>query len=177
MLMLSTLLTAAAIIDVKTHRIPNWLIVTAVMSLLANHIALRGLSGFQFGLYGTILGMGLLIIPYLFGWMGAGDVKLLSAVGCAVGAKDVVLAFLFSAILGGLFALILLKKHRGELGVNSLLISKYNAMLSFFYAKPYRPYAEGKPLSEVKLPYGVAIACGTGLFIILKLLGYEFLLT
>jgi prepilin peptidase CpaA len=176
-LILSALLTVAAIIDLKTHRIPNWLTITAIICLLVNHTAVRGLSGFQFGLYGTFLGLCLLLIPYLLGWTGAGDVKLLSAVGCAVGAKGVVLAFLFSAMFGGLFAIISMKKHRGELGLNSFLIDEYNAILSFFYTKLYSPYGERKRLSEVKLPYGVAIACGTGLFIILRLFGLEFLST
>ena len=175
--MLSTLLTVAAIIDIKTHRIPNWLTMTAIICLLANHTAVRGLSGFQSGLYGTFLGIGLLLIPYLLGWTGAGDVKLLSAVGCAVGVKGVVLAFLLSAIFGGLFAIISMKKHRGELGFNSFLIDEYNAIRSFFYTKLYSPYGKRKRLPEVKLPYGVAIACGTGLYIILRLLGFEFLST
>jgi prepilin peptidase CpaA len=172
---LCALLGVTVVIDWKTHKIPNWSTFPAIVLLFSNHVAVKGLSGFQFGLYGTFLGIGILLFPYLLGWVGAGDVKLLGAVGCAVGVQGVVLAFLLSAIFGGIFAIISIKNHRGKLDFKAFLKDEYNSMLSFLLTKTYSPYAERQRLPAIKIPYGVAIACGTGLSLGLRLLGFEIL--
>jgi prepilin peptidase CpaA len=169
------LLGIAAVIDLKTNKIPNWLTFSAILFFFSNRFAVGGLNGIQLGLYGTFLGIGLLLFPYLLGWMGAGDVKLLGAVGCAVGVNGVILAFLFSAIFGGLLALITLKNYRSKLYLKTFLKDEYNSMLSFFLTKTYSPYAQRQQLPAIKIPYGVSIACGTGLSMGLKLLGLEIL--
>ena len=47
----------------------------------------------------------------LLGGMGAGDVKLMAAVGSILGPTDVFTAFLYSALIGGLYALVVLYRH------------------------------------------------------------------
>jgi len=79
-LMLLPILIIAAITDFRSRIIPNWLTLPAIVGGLAYHAAVNGLSGFIFGLEGVLLGFALLILFYLAGGMGAGDVKLLGAV-------------------------------------------------------------------------------------------------
>ena len=55
--------------------------------------------------------MALLIVFYLMGMMGAGDVKLMGAVGSILGPAGVFKAFLFTAIVGGIYAVIVLAYH------------------------------------------------------------------
>ncbi len=60
--------------------------------------ASQGWDGLAFGLKGLAVGFGLLFIPYLFGAMGAGDVKLLAAIGSFIGAAEVARVLLLTVL-------------------------------------------------------------------------------
>lgn len=97
-------LVTAAAIDMRTRRIPNEL--TAAMSGLGLALAATGISGIGLGaaLVGCALGLALMMPGYMLGATGAGDVKLMAAVGALVGPGLVVTAFLFTAVAGGVLA-------------------------------------------------------------------------
>lgn len=99
-------LGAGAIIDMLTRRIPNAL--TLATAALGVVLALAGLSHISFAqsLSGLLLGMLLMLPGYLLGATGAGDVKLLGAAGAVLGVTRVPAAFLYAAIAGGAFALV-----------------------------------------------------------------------
>jgi prepilin peptidase CpaA len=78
---LLVLLGMAALTDFRTYAIPNWLTGPALLIGLGLHTFFGQLSGFIFSLEGAIVGFGLFILFYSFGWMGAGDVKLFGAYG------------------------------------------------------------------------------------------------
>lgn len=104
-IILSCALVGAAITDVRWSKIPN--IITfplAGLGLLIHGVS-NGLNGFLFSLEGLGLGFGLLLIFYMLGGMGAGDVKLFGAVGAVIGPSDVFIAFLITTCLGGLYAI------------------------------------------------------------------------
>jgi prepilin peptidase CpaA len=95
----------AAVIDIRTRRIPNWLTLGSAVAGLA--LAATGASGISPGwsLLGLIAG-GLLMMPgHVLGATGAGDVKLLAAVGAIVGLGSIGMVFLWSAIAGGILAI------------------------------------------------------------------------
>jgi prepilin peptidase CpaA len=95
----------AAAIDVRTGRIPNLL--TAVVAVAGFALAGLGLSGHSVAgaLTGAVLGFVLMLPGHLVGGTGAGDVKLLAALGTLLGPGGVLMAFLYSAMAGGLLAL------------------------------------------------------------------------
>ena len=64
-----------------------------------------------------------MIIPYFLGKMGAGDAKLLGAVGSIIGAKGVFISFLFSALTGGIYGLLII----------ILINSKFKGFFTSFY--------------------------------------------
>jgi prepilin peptidase CpaA len=99
-------LIVAAVVDIRTRRIPNEL--TAVMSGLGLAMAATGISGVHpaAAVAGFVIGMLLMMPGYLLGATGAGDVKLMAAVGAVVGPSLVVTAFLFTAIAGGALAIV-----------------------------------------------------------------------
>ena len=106
-------LVVAAVIDVREGRIPNWLTGSlAVFGIGVNSLE-YGWDGFLFSLGGLIMGLVCLIFFYLKGGMGAGDVKLLGAIGTILGPGQVVFAFAFAAMLGGLYSLALLSNQGG----------------------------------------------------------------
>jgi prepilin peptidase CpaA len=95
----------ATIVDLRTRRIPNE--VTATMTGIGVGLALTGVSGVPVwaSLAGFALGVLLMMPGHALGATGAGDVKLMAAVGAIVGPGLVVRAFLFTAIAGGVLAI------------------------------------------------------------------------
>ena len=94
----------ATVVDIRTRRIPN--VLTAAMATVGAGLAATGISGLS--VWGSVLGLvvGLLLMMpgHLLGATGAGDVKLMAAIGAIVGPALVISAFLFSAIAGGVLA-------------------------------------------------------------------------
>ena len=101
-----------AFIDLRTRRVPNALTVSlAVSGIVA---AASGLSGLTVtaAFVGLALGLGFMLPGYLFGATGAGDVKLLAAVGAWLGPAEVGVAFLYTAIVGGVLAIAVARRRR-----------------------------------------------------------------
>ena len=170
-ILLSILLLAAAIIDLKTYRIPNYLILSGILAALAYHFSSDGFNGLLFSVSGIVVGIGLLIIPYLMGGMGAGDAKLMGVVGGFLGAKGAFSAFLLIAVVGGVYALILRLIYKDEL--KGLSAKIYHGVLSFILTRKYVPDTGASSPNAPKLCYGLAIALGTFLYIALNGLGYS----
>ena len=103
---------AAAAVDLRTRRIPNEL--TAAIAGIGIGLAATGVSGLTVwaSLLGFVIGFALMMPGHLLGATGAGDVKLMAAIGAAVGPAVVVSAFLFTAIAGGVLAVLVAMKRR-----------------------------------------------------------------
>jgi prepilin peptidase CpaA len=144
--------------DLRTRRIPNYLTLgTAVAGLAYNFMSL-GLTGLGNGILGMLLGFAFLILPYLWGGMGAGDVKALAALGAWLGPKLTVFLFCYMGIAGGVIAL-------GYLVWNGSLWEKIKQVWTFLLNLILcRPDGSPHPPSSSQLtagiPYGVAIAVG-----------------
>jgi prepilin peptidase CpaA len=106
--------SVAAIVDLKTRRVPNWLTlgVAAVgITMAAAH--LDGVTPIG-ALEGLAAGLLLMLPGHVIGKTGAGDVKLLAAVGTLLGPRLIAMAFLYAAIAGGVLA-VLVAIRRGRL--------------------------------------------------------------
>lgn len=99
-------LLVATVIDLRSRRIPN--VLTAGMSGMGLAMAATGIGGIGPGaaVAGFAIGMLLMMPGYMLGATGAGDVKLMAAVGAVVGPGLVVTAFLYTAVAGGVLAVI-----------------------------------------------------------------------
>lgn len=93
--------------DLRTHRIPNVLTMGAMVAGILAHAASGGLSGLVSSLAGLGVGLILFFPFFALGGLGAGDVKLLGAIGAWLGAGRVFWAALYSSIAGGVVALLL----------------------------------------------------------------------
>jgi prepilin peptidase CpaA len=103
---------AATVIDIRTRRIPNEL--TALIAGIGLGFAAAGVSGVSLGasLAGFAVGLLLMMPGYALGATGAGDVKLMGAVGTLVGPGTVVTAFAFTAIAGGIMAVVVATRRQ-----------------------------------------------------------------
>src|SRR5262245_48085997 len=97
---------ASAALDLRTRRVPNWL--TLGISGVGVTLAALHLSPLSVGsaLGGFVVGLVLMLPGHLVGATGAGDVKLLAAVGTLLGPAGTGVAFAYTAILGGALALV-----------------------------------------------------------------------
>jgi prepilin peptidase CpaA len=96
--------TAAAASDVRTRRVSNRLNAGILVLGLGWRVAAEGLGGLGVGVLGVAAGLGLLLLPFAARWLGAGDVKLLAALGAWLGPVDVAWACLFGVAAGGALA-------------------------------------------------------------------------
>jgi prepilin peptidase CpaA len=103
---------AAAVVDIRTRRIPNEL--NAAIACIGLGFAVTGVSGLTVwaSIGGLALGLALMMPGHLLGATGAGDVKLMAAVGSVVGPATVVSAFVFTAVAGGVLAVAVAARRR-----------------------------------------------------------------
>ena len=99
--LISVLLVVALFYDLKWRRVPNWLVLISLFLGLTLSVASNSLNGAWFSLLGLLVGLVFFLPPYLFGWLGAGDVKLFCALGVLLGPWGTVLAALYTALAGG----------------------------------------------------------------------------
>lgn len=101
-----------AFIDLRTRRVPN--VLTLGLAAVGIACAAGGISGLTLtaSILGLALGLGLMLPGYVFGATGAGDVKLLAAAGALLGPAHISLAFLYTALAGGVLALVVARRRR-----------------------------------------------------------------
>jgi prepilin peptidase CpaA len=109
------LLAAAAWTDFRWRRIPNVLVASLATAGLTHAVLVGGLRGGAASLLGLGVGFLILLWPFARGLMGAGDVKLLAAIGAWSGAGSVIQVALLGALIGGVLSLVaLLWLDQGE---------------------------------------------------------------
>jgi len=96
----------ACVYDLRTRRIPNVLTFGAAVAGLVFHAAMAGASGAMTTVGGWLLGIALFFPIFALGGLGAGDVKLLGAIGAWLGPAVVLPVGVYSALAGGIFAIV-----------------------------------------------------------------------
>jgi prepilin peptidase CpaA len=167
---LLALLVAAAIYDVRYRRIPNWLTVSGVVvGFSINWLIGFPEGGLLFALEGLAVGFVVYLVLYVLRAMGAGDVKLMAAVGALAGYQRWFGIFFVTALVGGVMALVMVTV-RGRL--NKTL---WNVGFILSEMRHGRPAYVGKEELDVRspravgLPHGAVIAVATVFYLALCL--------
>ncbi len=147
-------LSVATLTDLRSRRIPNWLVLPYLLAGIAVSSCLHGWHGAGQSLEGA--GLALLIYGFLFwmGGMGAGDVKLCVAIGAWIGPSQLFIALVLTGLAGG--AMALFWALRG--GFLKELFEHTGGVL--FSAKERAEAVLTNPQRR-KMPYAPAIAAGT----------------
>jgi prepilin peptidase CpaA len=133
----TSLLAAACAFDIRSRRIPNWLVaILGALGIAFSIARLGAVAGSKAAAVGFAVGLLLWILPFVLRMLGAGDVKLFAAAGAWIGALGAVYAAFYAALLGG------------ALGLAWWLRLRRGAKIA-----PVRP----------TLPYGVPMAIGLAL--------------
>ncbi|MHB8898903.1 MAG: A24 family peptidase [Thermoguttaceae bacterium] len=159
--LVSAVLVVAAVIDGRQLKVPNWITFPMILSGWLASGAMYGWEGMAASLWGTAVGLGLLLPAYAIGGMGAGDVKLLAGVGAWVGAYQTFWAFIASAIIGAIIAVIMVAVSRKWQHHQKQFVSiLFEILVIRSPSKLARIAADRKP-TMMLLPYGIPIAIGT----------------
>lgn len=161
---LSTLVVIAGLYDIKARRIPNWLVLAGLVASFFYQV----FSGYGFGFifWATGFGVGFLcFLPlYVIRTMGAGDVKLMAAVGSFIGGPAAFQTVILTLLAGGALALLVMVWN-GSWKLVLKNIGLITANMTIAAMTRQLPVAEKPVQSAGNLPYGVAIAAGTFLYI------------
>lgn len=150
---------AASVIynDVRYRRIPNVLVLTALIAGLAINVAFGGFHGLTTSLLGFALGFGPMLLLHIFGAMGAGDVKLFGAVGSILGASLMPTTLVVVVMIGGVLAIYT------TLRAGTMLTTLHGVFRIFVGILPgwEMPRFAMAPDRRHTIPYGVAIMLGS----------------
>jgi prepilin peptidase CpaA len=147
-------LLVATVVDLRTRRIPN--ILTGGMVSAGLGLAAFGIGGISVGaaVLGCVIGLVLMLPGFALGATGAGDVKLMAAVGSLLGPLGVIYAVLYTAIVGGMLAVIVSLERRrlgaALAGTGRMIASPGDVKSEIASATPASRFA-----------YGPAIAAGS----------------
>lgn len=160
---LAVVVVPAAVVDLRFRRVPNLLSLAGILLGLAVNVFVSGIDGLLAAAAGMLLAFGIGFPLWLAGWFGAGDVKLLSAVGAIVNVKLLLPVLAGVAITGGVMAVLHLLGRR--LQKEPFFVY---AMSLVFAAKGQRdeqPVADIEPESAVAIkkgmPYAIPVAIGS----------------
>jgi prepilin peptidase CpaA len=165
---------AAAWIDCRERRIPNRLVLAGLCVAFATRSLVDGWGGLGSALGGLAVGLALLVPIYAVGGMGAGDAKLMGMVGAFLGPWGVLSAAVLTFLSGGVLAVAVALRNRSlgrTLGnTKAMLLGSLVGVVALRKAELAVP-----AVGAGTLPYGVAIAVGTLLYVALASMGVEVL--
>jgi prepilin peptidase CpaA len=156
--------TAAAISDWRTRRLPNRLTVPAFAAAVLMHTAVNGLAGLGFSLAGSVTGFGILLVLWLIGGGGGGDVKLMGALGAWLGATFILHVFVLSAVVAAIATAAVLSADVLNRGFGFVRRRYLTAGSAGRLGSANAPDSEGGPSRRADcriLPYAVPVAAAT----------------
>ncbi|MNB77629.1 Type 4 prepilin-like proteins leader peptide-processing enzyme [compost metagenome] len=117
-----SILAAAFVTDLRWMRIPNWISVIALVTGLLSRIIADGGSGLLFALTGAAAGFAALLLLYVTGAVGAGDVKLFAGIGAWTGIWFTLEVIMYSVLFGAVIGWIIVLFRREAAGrIRSML--------------------------------------------------------
>ncbi len=147
----------AGLIDVRTRRIPNWLCAAGLVAGFAFQFHLHGARG----LLTAVEGMGLALVIYVPLWllrgMGAGDVKLMAALGAIAGPVHWFVLFLVASILGAIAAGVLALRHSRLSSALLNTASLVKELVSFRAPWKALPQTDFRHADALRIPHGAMI--------------------
>ncbi len=151
----------ASWIDYAQRRVPNWLNASIAAAGLICQTAFFGWTGFGAAMLGLLVGFAVLIVPWAMHGMGAGDVKLMAAIGAWFGPWMTLVSFAMGAAIGGVIAVIMIlvggrmREAWSNLGIILIKLRSRETMFSDFGG------AKSMGAKPQLLPYGVPLTMGS----------------
>jgi prepilin peptidase CpaA len=155
------LTVVAGVTDLRSRRIPNWLTVSGLAIGLGTHAWLGGWRGVLTSLEGAGLALMILLPLVLMRGLGAGDWKLMGAVGACVGPWMMLFVLLASVLVTGIVAMVKLILVRRVKETTRNMWVLVQGMITFGL-RPNPEVSLDTP-GLIKLPFGAMVAAGTAI--------------
>jgi len=162
----------ASWIDFTQRRVPNWLNLAIIVAGFVAQAVFNGAGGMADGAWGLLVGFGVLIVPWMMHGMGAGDVKLMAAIGVWFGPALTLYSFALGGLIGGVVAVVMilstgrLRMAYVNLGIIMNKCSTARGMFSEVGS------AKSFGVTSQLLPYGVPLTAGTLVVLAAKMFGW-----
>lgn len=151
----------ASYVDYRERRVPNWLNGALAGGGVLAQCVYFGWTGLGDSLAGLLLGFGLLIIPWAMHGMGAGDVKLMAAIGAWFGPWLTLLGFGAGVLIGGVMAGIMIvvggKMRQAYANLGIIVTKCMRVETAFSDFGSVRSFGGTTTL----LPYGIPLTIGS----------------
>lgn len=174
---LLVVLIVAAVTDIRTGKIYNWLTYPAMLVGLIGHALTGGLAGSPAGVdaparlglmgsaLGLVVGMGPLLLAWLAGGIGGGDAKIMGVVGALGGWTFAISALFFGLAVALAMAVVILLRRRIA-KETFLRVGRFLA-LTALRTRPADPGTESSP----RLAFGLALCIGAMIVLALTVWG------
>ena len=149
----------ASVFDVKSRRIPNFITFPAFALGLMMHLILGGWRQLLSALAAGLICGVVFLVFYIAGGMGAGDVKLITAVGCIAGMSHIAYILVLTAISGGVMA-VCLALYKGKFQQTVMNVGELASHHRHQGLQPH-PDLNVENVRTLRLPYALAIAGGS----------------
>jgi prepilin peptidase CpaA len=148
----------ACVYDVSASRIPNRLTFTTAVLGIAFHVFAPSGSGLSYSALGLLAGLVVFFPMFALGAMGAGDVKLMAAIGAWIGAGAIIYVALYGSIAGGVFAVIVALRRK----YLKQALQNVKMLLTYWWVEGIKPFPALtlESSDSLRLPYALAIAAG-----------------
>ena len=151
-------LAALAFCDCKWRRLPNELTLPGVVIFPLVWFLLHGKAGLISSLLGLLIGGLFLLLPYLLRGAGAGDVKMLAAVGALAGYPGIFLTLIITSVCGLILGVVMIVAGKTD---SARLVHYFRCCFDWNYDRVTgAAHLPDKKREKVRIPYGVAIAAG-----------------
>lgn len=146
-------------LDWRSRRIPNWLTVPGLALGLGTNTVAWGWAGTKTAFAGAGLALGLLLPLVLLRSLGAGDWKLMGALGAFLGPRQIFLVLVTTIFIAGAMAVAQTIRQKR---VKETLVNLKELLYAFFVFGPSRHavISLDNP-GLMTLPFGVAVAIAT----------------
>ena len=124
---------------------------------------IEGLNSFFQSLAGLVFGVLLLLLPFAFGWIGAGDVKLFGVIGSILGVSWLPRVFFYSALVAGVIAVLYViggSVRFGRIRMKELWTDLKLGLVTLGHVMPESVAVRSRDRGN-SVPWGVAFAIGT----------------
>ena len=156
----ASLLCAAvgSVHDVLERRIPNFVTFTGIVAGLSLHTIVGGWHGLGDSMLAGLIAGCFCMLFYLAGGMGAGDVKLMTAVGCVGGLASLGTTMIATAAAGAIFAIGLSIIH----GRTGSTLRNVGVLVEHHWRKGLKPHPELNVDNDatLRMPFALPVAAG-----------------
>jgi prepilin peptidase CpaA len=160
---LSLLLLLALISDLRTYKIKNGIVYTAMLGGLATNFFLYGVRGLSVSFLGMLIPVAALFVLFAVSMLGAGDIKLFSAVGSIMGGRFAVYAMAYSFIAGGIAAIILILVRKNAAKRVRFLVSYFKSCFLTLSILPYSDFEDKTDGSKFHFSFAVLFGSISGI--------------